>query len=131
MVVPGLVITGRTGTYAIISTRIAWTECDEWLHATRAYLQSNRDFIGDFTRANLPGVAYRIPQSTFFAWFDCRSLGLGEEPYDFFLREAKVALMPGPNFGPEGAGWTRLNFATSREILGEILERMSRALSER
>ena len=122
---------GGMNAFGVEATRIAWTECDEWLHATRTYLQGNRDFIGDFTCANLPGVAYRTPQSTFFAWFDCRSLGLGEEPYDFFLREAKVALMPGPNFGPEGAGWTRLNFATSREILGEILERMSRALSER
>jgi cystathionine beta-lyase len=122
---------GGMNAFGVEATRIAWTACDEWLHATLAYLQANRDFIGDFARANLPGVAYRIPQSTFFAWFDCRSLGLGEEPYDFFLREAKVALMPGPDFGPEGAGWTRLNFATSREILGEILERMSRALSKR
>ena len=122
---------GGMNAFGVEATRIAWTDCDEWLHATLAYLQANRDFIGDFVRVNLPGIAYRTPRSTFFAWFDCRSLGLGEEPYDFFLREAKVALMPGPSFGPEGAGWTRLNFATSREILAEILERMSRALSER
>ena len=87
--------------------------------------------IADAVADHLPGVVYRLPEATYFAWIDCRELGLDEEPYDYFLREARVALMPGPEFGPEGAGWTRINFATSRDILDQIFERMARALDGR
>ncbi len=122
---------GGLNAFGAEATRIAWTECDDWLESVRAYLDSNRQFIVDFVGQNLPGIVCRQPESTYFAWIDCRALGLEEEPYDFFLREAKVALMPGPEFGPEGAGWTRINFATSREILEQVVQRMGDALNRR
>ena len=56
-------------------------------------------------------------------------LALGsEDPQRFFLSKARVALSPGPRFGQGGAGFARLNFATSRAILDQILERMAAAL---
>ena len=39
-----------------------------------------------------------------------------------------MALSDGRNFGAGGETFARLNFATSRAILREILERMARAL---
>ena len=122
---------GGLNAFGAEATRVAWTDCDDWLEAVFAQLKENRQFIEEFVAERLPGVVYRPPQATYFAWIDCRALALGEEPYDFFLREARVALMPGPEFGPGGAGWTRINFATSREILAEILERMAGALARR
>jgi cystathionine beta-lyase len=53
------------------------------------------------------------------------------EPQKFFLTQAKVGLSEGPAFGEEGKGWVRLNFATSPEVLEEILQRMDRALAAR
>ena len=41
------------------------------------------------------------------------------------------ALSDGPTFGAPGAGFVRLNFATSRALLSEALERMSKALAAR
>ena len=40
---------------------------------------------------------------------------------------AKLALNPGQSSGPGGAGHVRLNFATSRAILTEAVDRMAEA----
>jgi cystathionine beta-lyase len=45
-----------------------------------------------------------------------------------FLERAKVALVPGPEFGTRGAGHVRLNIGTSPEIITEAVHRMARAL---
>jgi cystathionine beta-lyase len=47
------------------------------------------------------------------------------------LERARVGLSDGATFGAPGLGCVRLNFATSRAILTEILERMARTLNER
>ena len=41
------------------------------------------------------------------------------------LKKGRVALSSGPAFGPEGKGFARLNFATSRKLLTECLERVA------
>jgi cystathionine beta-lyase len=122
---------GGLNAFGAEAMRIAWSECDDWLQQTIAYLEGNRDFLARAVPEMLPGITYRKPEATYFAWLDCRPLMLGEEPYDFFLREARVALEPGLSFGPQGAGFARLNFATSREILSQILTRMNQSLSAR
>jgi cystathionine beta-lyase len=122
---------GGLNAFGAEATRVAWTRCDGWLASVTAYLDDSRHWLAETVAGKLPGIVCRIPESTYFAWIDCRELELNEEPYEFFLREAKVALMPGPEFGPEGAGWTRINFATSREILGQVVARMAQALAAR
>jgi cystathionine beta-lyase len=42
-----------------------------------------------------------------------------------------VALTGGNEFGTQGKGFARINFATSRTILMEILERMEAAVHRR
>ena len=44
-----------------------------------------------------------------------------------FLERARVALSQGEDFGQNGKGHARLNFATSSEVLEEILSRLSGA----
>ena len=59
-----------------------------------------------------------------------RELGLPADPFNFFLEHARVALTAGREFGAPGKGFVRLNFATSRTILMEILERMRAAVEK-
>lgn len=121
-------IRGGIGAPGLAATRVAWEECQDWLDAVRAYLQGNRDFVADFVHSRLPGVRHVAPEATYLAWLDCRDLDLDGGPYRHFLRNAKVALSNGQAFGDGGEGCVRLNFATSREILTELLERMARSL---
>lgn len=73
------------------------------------------------------GITVSPLEGTYLAWLDCRAIGI-EQPYDFFLHEARVALNDGATFGPGGKGFVRLNLGCSRSVLLEALERMRAAL---
>ena len=122
-------VRGGRSTLGMAAAHAAWTAGDPWLAAVKQQLRANRDRVATFVAERWPGIRHVPPEATYLAWLDCRGLALDEEPYRFFLREARVALSDGPTFGKPGCGCTRLNFATSPEILEEILARMDRALA--
>jgi cystathionine beta-lyase len=105
----------------------AYTECDGWLAEMLAYLTANRDFAVDYINKHLPGVRTTAPEATYLAWLDCRDAGIKENPHEFFLREAGVALNDGAAFGPGGEGFVRLNFGCPRATLEEGLGKMREA----
>jgi cystathionine beta-lyase len=110
------------------ATCIAWQHCDGWLKSVVDYLESNRNFFVEYLEKNLPDLGHIPNEATFLAWVDCSALGLREDPAAFFLREARVGCYSGPVFGAEGEGHIRMNFATSRSILTEKLDRMANAI---
>ena len=120
---------GGLGAPGMRAAQVAWEECQDWLDAVIRYLEANRDFVYDFVERELPGVVQRRPEGTYLAWLDCTALQLEPSPFQFFLDRGRVALSAGAPFGPGCESFVRLNFATSRSILREILERMKRALS--
>lgn len=124
-------VRGGRSALGMAAARAAWTEGDTWLEGTLALLRRNRDRIAEFVASRWPGVRHVAPEATYLAWLDFRALDLGMEPQKFFLTQARVGLSEGPAFGEEGKGWVRLNFATSPEVLEEILLRMDRALAAR
>ncbi len=112
----------------VIAHAAALRQGGAWLDDLMAGLDRNRHLLGDLLATHLPAVRYRIPQSTYLAWLDCRSLGLGDDPAGAFLERGRVALNSGPTFGPAGAGHVRLNFATSADVLDEAVQRMASSL---
>lgn len=122
---------GGIGSLGLAATEAAWTSCQPWLDAVLGRLAANRALVADFVRDALPGVRHRPPEASYLAWLDCRELGLGPSPQRFFLEHARVALSAGEAFGRPGEGFVRLNFATAPALLGEILERMAKALRAR
>jgi len=123
-------ILGGHNCLGIALTRIAWEQCGDWLGEVIPYLQGNRDFVTEFLARRMPAVGYVAPEATFFAWMDCRPLDLPGGPYEYFLEHAKVALSDGQPFGEVGKGWVRLNFATSRKLLGQILEQLAESIEK-
>jgi cystathionine beta-lyase len=71
-----------------------------------------------------------MPEATFLAWLDCAALGL-DDPARFFLDHAHVALSDGPPFGSGCEQFVRLNFATSRALLEQIVGAMGDAVRRR
>jgi cystathionine beta-lyase len=108
-----------------IATVAGWEHGDDWISELVAGLDHNRHLLFDLLAEQLPGVRYRLPQATYLSWLDCRELDLGENPAEIFLSRCQVALNSGLDFGSEGAGHVRLNFATSPEMLNMIVERMA------
>ena len=115
---------GAPNLMAVEATDAAWTDGGEWQRAVLARLDANRRRLGELLAEHLPGVGYRLPEATYLAWLDFRELGLGDDPAATFGKRG-VELSSGPNFGPLGAGYVRLNFATSPTTLEAMIRRMA------
>jgi cystathionine beta-lyase len=116
----------RVGAAATIA---AWCDAEGWLDTVMQYLDRNRRRVAEWAaEANL---AHHMPESTYLAWMSCRLMDVKEglTPQQHFLEHGKVALSEGMEFGEPGQGHVRLNFATSAEILEEILGRLGGALT--
>ncbi|MBL8077511.1 MAG: PatB family C-S lyase [Anaerolineales bacterium] len=104
-------------------------KCDGWLRDLNRYLTDNRDFIVGYVSEHMPSVRTTIPDATYLAWLDFTQTEIVGSPYEFFLKNAKVAASEGKIFGKAGEGHIRLNFGTSRALLKEGLDRMNKALN--
>ena len=104
----------------LVAMQAAYREGQEWLDQLLVYLEANRDFVYDFVRTELPGLSMAKPEGTYLAWIDCRGANL-ENPYEFFLNNARVALSDGAIYGTGGQGFVRLNFGCPRSTLEEAL----------
>ncbi len=114
----------------LIAAKAAYRDGQEWLDQLLPYLEANRDFAYDFIRTELPALKIVKPEGTYLAWIDCRDAGLSN-PFEFFLKEARVALSAGTNFGPGGMGFVRLNFGCTRSTLEEGLQRIKQSMAGR
>lgn len=114
----------------VIAHTAALREGGPWLDALLSGLDDNRGLLAGLLAAELPAVRYTPAQGTYLAWLDCRELGLGDDPADVFLHRGKVALNSGIPFGIGGAGFVRMNLATSPELITEAVGRMAAAWNE-
>ncbi|HZU82965.1 MAG TPA: aminotransferase class I/II-fold pyridoxal phosphate-dependent enzyme [Polyangiaceae bacterium] len=119
----------HAGHLGVIASLAAFREGDEWLSQVHAILDRNRLLLGELLSARLPGIVYVPPQASYLAWLDCRALELGDDPAQAFVAVGRVALSSGPTFGAQGAGFARMNIATSRRLLEEAVRRMEHAVS--
>jgi cysteine-S-conjugate beta-lyase len=106
----------------------AYRDGGDWLSDVLGYLNGNRLALTDLLAEHLPGVGYTPPEGTYLAWLDCRGLDLKPTAADFFLERARVLATDGAACGDAGQGYLRLNFATPRPILAEMVRRMGAAL---
>jgi cystathionine beta-lyase len=122
---------GGIGVLGLYATIAAWRHAQPWLDEVRPYLEANRDLVAEFLAREIPEIRFQLPESTYLFWLDCRALELEPNPARFFYDRAKVALSDGAAFGPGWEGFARLNFATSRNLLTEILEKLAKAIHSR
>jgi cysteine-S-conjugate beta-lyase len=104
-----------------------------WLTDVVGYLDGSRELLAGLLAEHLPDVGYQPPEGTYLAWLDCRDL-FGDRdtevsPAEFFTANARVLLVDGAACGDAGRGYARLNFATPRPILTEIVQRMAKAVN--
>lgn len=115
----------HAGLLGVVAGEVAFTQCDEWLDAVLAQLTANRGRLSAALADRLPEITWRPPDATYLAWLDCTAVGLGDDPAAAFLERGRVALSRGLNYGAQGAGHVRLNFATAPEHVDEMVARMA------
>ena len=120
----------KNNAFASVAMLAAYRDGAPWLDAVIAYLHGNLALLRD-RLAGLPGVTMIEPDGTFLVWLDFRALGLAPDDLTAFLRQkAGWAVTRGIAFGPEGAGFARLNIACTRARLTTALDQLSDALAQ-
>ncbi|MFH1155976.1 MAG: MalY/PatB family protein [Pseudomonadota bacterium] len=120
---------GRLNPFGIEACKAAYTHGDAWLDRLLTYLDGNLEALTGFFSREIPFIPIIAPQGTYLVWFDCRALNL--EPLalrDLMLNTARVVLDEGYIFGPEGAGFERINIACPRPVLMEAARRIADAV---
>jgi cystathionine beta-lyase len=125
-----------TSTPGVRATIAAYRDGGAWLEEVVRYLDGSRQLLAELLAGQLPEIGYQVPEGTYLGWLDCRALpadpGGGDvSPAEFFLARARVLLTDGADCGEIGRGYVRLNFATPRPVLTEIVRRMADAVTSR
>lgn len=113
-----------------LATIAAYNSGEPWRQQVLGYLRDNRDLLTELLEEHLPGVFWLPPEGTYLGWLDARALGHGERTAEFFLSQARVALVEGAQCGAGSEGFVRMNFALPRPILVEAIKRMGQAASK-
>ncbi len=127
----GFFLEHGASTPGVRATIAAYRDGGGWLRDAVGYLDGSRILLAALLAEHLPAIAYQPPEGTYLAWLDCRELGIEGSPAEFFLAKAQVLLTDGAACGDAGHGHVRLNFATPRPILTEIVRRMAGAVRDR
>ena len=104
-------------------------EKDEVENMVKEYAR-RRDYAVKAINA-IPGLSCKNPKGAFYIFINIKKLGMtGDEFAPYLLENAKVALVPGSVFGPEGKYYVRLSFANSYENIVEGCKRLAEACAK-
>lgn len=104
----------------------AYNEGEEWLDALRVYLHDNYLALGDFIARN-PQLGWKLTpmEATYLGWIDVSASGLdGEATAARLLDAARVMVSAGPDYGPGGENYIRINLACQRSVLDTAFDRI-------
>ena len=112
----------------VIAATAAYAHGGAWLDGLLEHLDGNRHTLANLLAEHLPDARFDLPEGTYLAWLDLRALGLGDHPAEVLRERTGVALVDGPLCGTPGRGHARLNFATPRPILEQLVARLGEAV---
>ena len=137
-------------TLGVVACRAAYDESADWLDQVVAYIDGTMDHVERFVAANIPLITFVKPQGTYLAWIDVSQvvdrIGAKEQAIEankadpaakataetilekYFIKNAKVQMNAGSNYGYGGAGRMRMNLAAPRKLVELALTNIAGAL---
>lgn len=120
---------GMSNIFGIVATEAAYTHGEPWLEELIKYLAGNVNYLLEYFNTNIPEIKVTKPQGTYLVWLDCRALNMdGKRLHRFMIKQGKIGLNNGLDFGPGGEGFLRINVACPRATLVEGLKRINKAV---
>ncbi|MBW3806478.1 putative C-S lyase [Aeromonas jandaei] len=110
------------GLWGIIT---AYNECDEWLADLNLYLRENYALLARYFRENLPDFQVMPMDASYLVWVNTKGSGMSaSEVTRRWAVEAGVIIEDGSHYVSDGEEYVRINIGTSRQLLGEALQRL-------
>jgi len=102
----------------------AYMKSSEWMCKIDDYLAENLNYLVNELE-DMKNIKVIVPEASFLVWIDCRNMGMNSDEIGrFFVQKLGLGLNNGVEFGDEGEGFMRLNYATSRDRLVESIKRL-------
>ena len=108
----------------------AMSMSEKYIGSMRKEYDRRRTFI--VKRLNEIGLPTRMPGGAFYAF--ANNSGYSKNSLKFtqkLLKEAKVATVPGTEFGEFGEGYTRFSYATDYKLIVQAMDRLERLLKKK
>jgi len=118
----------RTSIVGAIAMVTAFQDSINWLDQTLSVLDQNRFLLKDLLHTHLPEIEYQVPESSYLAWLNLSSLGPNANWHDQILKQGKVSIVPGQDYGKHYPEYVRLNFATYPQVLEEGIIRLAKGV---
>jgi cysteine-S-conjugate beta-lyase len=119
---------GAMNIFATTAVQTAYQEGEEWLDQVIPYVHDNYLHVKKFIEEKTPEITVMPMEGTYLMWLDCRKLAVSV--VELFEKHGKILGEDGILFGPKGAKYYRLNIATSRIIIDQMLKRLEKAYSK-
>ncbi|WP_448630700.1 MalY/PatB family protein [Cellulomonas soli] len=116
---------------ALVAQTAALRHGGPWLDALRVGIERNKQSFAADLGARVPGVRWDPTEATYFAWVDLRDAGLGDDPAETLLHRGRLAVNPGRTFDPASPTHVRVNLATNRDVLRQVVDRIAAARDSR
>lgn len=130
-------------TLGVVANEAAYADGAEWFEQANVYLDESHNFIENYL-SNVPNIGYTRNEGTFMTFLDfsyvMEAIGAKEQyaengfaTPEHFLRnwlvyESDVYMNPGSLYGAGGEGHMRMNMASSRIVLQEVLDSLALAV---
>ena len=114
--------------FGTLPIEVAYNECDYYADQLLDYLTDNLNYLRKYLQDNIPQIKVYNHQATYLVWLDCSAYADDDKVLSDKLREAKVELNSGIQYGNEGHLKMRINVACPQSILTEGLNRVKQAL---
>jgi len=100
----------------------------KYMNGMNKEYRRRRDFI--VGELNDLGLSTCVPSGTFYAFSNISKYSKNSSRFaKKLLKDAKVAVIPGTEFGPHGEGFVRCSFATDDNLIRKAMARMRKVLS--
>jgi cystathionine beta-lyase len=115
------------GSFGLVASTAAFTHGRDWLADVLTRLDRNRALLAETMADQAPEVVMGPVEGSYLAWLDFSAYPI-DDPADFLLDRARVALSAGEPFRGDSSRFARLNFATDEVTLVAIVERIGEAV---
>lgn len=112
------------GAFAMVAS---FNAGEAWLDEVLLRLDENRRHLQNELH-KIPGAKLFMPESTYLAWVDMSETALAGKPFERILEEARVSFVSGDEHGKAYSNYVRINFATSKAIISQAIDRIAAIL---
>lgn len=115
-----------------IAMEAAYSHGAAWLDELTELIRSHYQYVKESFEQHAPELKVVNAEGTYLLWIDCTALGLNaKELRTFFVKDAKVGLNAGADYGEEGEQFMRMNIGCPRAALEEAVDRIIKAVHHR